>query len=77
MRKIKIRVWDKAQQQMNYSGTIGSGSSVDLLTLDFDGNIRVQNLYGLDMGTRNPAFDQPEGDFIPMLGSHLVDKNKK
>ena len=64
MRTIKFRAWDKSAETMNYKGTLGSGSSSDLLSICFDGQVIIQNAFGLDFGARNPAFDPPADNFI-------------
>lgn len=62
-REIKFRTWDTDEKSMNYSGILGAGSSADTINIGFDGQIRLQNAYGLDCGLRNPVFDTPEGRF--------------
>jgi len=77
MRQIKFRAWDKETKTMNTNGSIGAGSSADIININFEGRISLQNAYGLDMGARNPTFDEPSDRFILMQFTGLQDKNGK
>lgn len=77
MRDIKFRLWNKETKEINYSGTEGSGSSSDIITIGFDGTVYIQNAFGLDMGTRNPAFDKPLDNYVIMQYTGLKDRNGK
>lgn len=76
-RELKFRAWNKQTREMNYSGTEGSGSSSDIITIGFGGQISIQNAFGLDMGARNPSFDKPNDSYEIMQYTGLKDKNGK
>lgn len=73
-REIKFRAWDVQENKMNNSGTIGAGSGADVINISFNGSVSLQNAYGLDMGARNPTFDNASNRFVLMQFTGLKDK---
>lgn len=77
-REIKFRAWDAHENNMNYQGAIGAGSSSEVINISFQGEMFLQNAFGLDMfGERNPTFGKSEERFSLMQYTGLKDKNGK
>jgi uncharacterized phage protein (TIGR01671 family) len=56
---------------------IGAGSSAEIIEIALDGRVSKRNAYGLDVFSKNPAFDEPEAGLILQQYTGLKDKNGK